>query len=75
MSVPGDQRKKAENEAKIILEELKKQHAIIRETYKNQTGMDRGAAEIKKATQEAMKKIAGVRKKYGIPEPESDGRK
>lgn len=66
MSVSKKRLEEAENEAKIVYAEMEKQFKEVREKHKNEQGMDRGAKEIKAITQAGMKKIAEIRKKYGI---------
>ena len=63
-----EDKRTAEEEAAIVLEELEKEHQQIREKYKGQMGIDKGSSEIKKATQNAMRKIEQIREKYGISE-------
>lgn len=69
MSVSKEQLLAAENEAKEVDAKMRRQFDAVKEKYKLEKGMDRGAKEMKAILEAGMREIAAIRKKYGIPEP------
>lgn len=59
-------RKEAEREAQTVMDQIEEEFKKIEEEHKHETGMDLGAKEKRKIIDEGTKKIADIRKKYGI---------
>ena len=63
-----EKKKKAEYEAKKLMDEYYQESKKISDKYKNESGIDKGYTEQKKLIEETHEKMQEIKRKFGIYE-------